>query len=301
MLLIVLLAVSSIASAQETNPTIASAADNPIEKAFNAAKIIICLDDMPRSFWTSSNTMGSMFLNCFLLDQSNILTGKVINEMKVFDNFGANWIIKPEVFKTRLGNWANLYSRRYSFDGSVLSLGEYTIEIVATDGLTYRRSINLSEYSSNITSLDAFIYSSDYNGRVRQGYIKAIERPIITKLSVNDEKIIIDFTVNDHRVKNAGIAFYDENKMYLGSYEYFYNSFSDQIRQEVNNGEKIFIDGTINNIIINSNDIILVDNKKVNDIYQALITVYDQDNPEIMYIKEHIIRLSAKSEMVVKE
>lgn len=254
-LLLIMLTFVTFASAQEIDTTKGSTTINPIEQAFNSAKIVICFDDIPRSFWKNQNNYGTMFLNCFLLDGSNTLTRKVIKEMRVYDPYGSNWVITPDVFKLRIGNWGNFYSTKYSFDGSVLPLGEYIIEIIDTDGLVYRREIELSDFSGNITSNSSFIYSSDYTGKTRHGYIKSIDRPIITRFQVNNDNVILDFKINDLRVKNAGISFYDESKKYIGSYEFFYNAFSDQIRKEVNNGDVLFIDGSINKIILNSRNI----------------------------------------------
>jgi len=298
--ILAMLTLTSLLSAQEFNPVKATSAITAIEEAFNSAKIIICIDDIHESFWTNPNVQGSMFINYFLLDGTNTLTRKVVKEMLLYDPYGASWSEIPDVFKLRLGSWGNFYSTRYSFDGSVLPLGEYFIEISTTDGLVYRRGIRISDFSSHIAASDTFIYSAVYSGKVRQGYINSIARPIVTSFVADDEAVLIDFKVNDPRVRNAAIAFYDENKKYVGGYEYFYNSFSDQIRHEVNNGEKIHIDGSINKISLESKDISFEANKNMGNIYQAIIIVYNQDNPEIFSIQNNMIRMSTRSEMTFK-
>lgn len=289
-------------SLQVQNPppaTMEEKENQQIEEAFMKAKIVMTLDDYPYSLWKETIENQSMFFRVYLIDYNGILSRNAIAKMRVFDNFGTHWDQTLSTSGLRIGSVRNNFSSTYSFNGSLLSVEPYRIEIETKNGKILRRTYNPKQHLRSDEKEMRYIFSNEYAGKVLSSYKKTLDRPVVTAAYMNDTHLNIEFSVKDPRVRNMSLDFYSKDKEYIGWTKFFYNAFSDETMPALNGGEKLRVDGTTNTVALPLNYINFLKGKRPADIVGVIVTAYDNEFPDFLSNNENMTLLTTKSEMTV--
>jgi hypothetical protein len=268
-----------------------------VEQAFLDSKVVIIFNDLSPSFWHEKPLKESMHFDCFLDDKTGVLTHNCINKFSIYDSYGHKWNQTIKYDRLRIGDWNKNFTPEFSYNGSVLLIDKYNIEITTVGGKVYKKEIYPYKINKNIPIQAEYIYSNEYSGKVTDKYIKALNRPIITSGSLGGSEFEITFTINDKRVMNASVEFFDGNKERIGWSSLFYNEFSEQTVPFLNNGNRMNIDGKENILKLRRDDYYLIDKREVREIRKIIIYVYDYSNPDTYNSKVDKVILSCNSEM----
>jgi hypothetical protein len=285
-------------AAEEIGPQSNLTIDDPVKKAFDNAKVILCFDNKPTSFWQDDGSGATMFITCFIIDKSRTITNSVISEINLYGTYGVCWGVNTTIDGITIGEWERRYSFEFSLDGSVLPVDNYTLELITTNNQIYQRELTLSEISPSLSATDKFIVSNEYSGTFNQGFIKALDRPSISKAIINDRMLEIEFTVNDPRIHNFDLTFYDNNLDSVVNIEYVYNGITGQILPNVNDGQDLYFDGKTNRVEFNLDTLKYLNGFTSNDITKMMITVCDQASPSFYLSKENMVLLMTSSDIV---
>jgi hypothetical protein len=233
-----------------------------------------------------------MFLNVFVFYQGATLDSSVIREMKIYDKNGVNWTKTPEVTPNYVGGWSRFRTADYSVNYSVLSLSEYTIEITLTDGKVYRRKYDPPDPEIGVSNTKKYIYSADYKGRKDDEYVQCLPRAEIKESIIEDDLIRLVFSVDDHRVNNGYVQFYDKDKKYLARVSQFKNAYSLEVAPYLNQGTALFVDGTDNKLSIAQRDLEFSKGRSFSEIKYAIVVLTNGGNPGMMPARDETIYLS---------
>lgn len=139
------------------------------------------------------------------------------------------------------GGWRRHYSSSYPH---VVYLGQYTALVRDSAGNEATDTFSFPKPGS--TSGNGFVYTEDYTGSTAGG-IEMIKRATITNGTKGVNDITIEFQVNDSRVYNGYVWFYDSFAEYITWSDFFKNS--------INGGAGLNVDGTTNTLVIQSADL----------------------------------------------
>jgi len=257
---------------------------------FTDMRVQFVFEDIDPKFW-SKPTAGSMHLNIFMFYQGATLDSSVIKEMRIYDKNGVNWTRSPKVTPNYVGDWSRSITSNYSINYSVLSLSEYTIEITMTDGRVYRRKYDPPDPEIGGTNTKKYIYSADYNGRKDDEYVQCLRRAEVKESAIEDDLIRLVFSVDDHRVNNGYVTFYDKDKKYLAQAQ-FKNAYSLEVAPYLNRGTALFIDGRDNELSIAQTDLAFSKDRSFSEIKYAVVVLTNGGNPERMPAQDETIYLS---------
>lgn len=248
-----------------------------LKKSFENSYIYMQFIDLPKGYWTVPNANHSMVFNIFLIDKTHVLSPSNVEKIRIRDSKDGYWTLIPEYDRNSVGKWANFYSFDYSVDATVLSLEMYIVELISKNGKTYTRELYPME-NMNIkmdNKIIRFIYSNTYEGKIKPDYLKSLERCVINSVKRINAEIDIRFSVNDERVKNGEINFYDDEQNYLGCTNNFFNGYSEQVHPSLNYGNYFYTDGEENIIRLKESDFNLKKGVKLSDIRRVSICLFN--------------------------
>ncbi len=209
------------------------------------------IDNIDKSYWTKwgyTDVWGTAFFNIWV--EANDPDGiDDITYVEVSDPEGWYWVLRDSSTGIDLydpeggffGGWRLWYSSSYP---NAVYLGQYTALVRDSDGNEATDTQFFSRPGS--TSGNGFVYSEDYKG-ITTGGIEMIKRANIISKTKEADDITIEFQVDDSRVFNGFIWFYDSSAEHITWSGYFKNT--------INGGAGLNVDGTTNTLVIQSSDL----------------------------------------------
>jgi hypothetical protein len=258
---------------------------------FTDMRVQFIYEDIDPTYWTKPTT-GSMFLDVFVFYQGATLDSSAVKEMRIYDNNGISWTKSPDVTPKYVGGWSRSKTAHYSVNYSVLSLSEYTIEIAMADGSVYRRKYDPPDPEIGGSNTKKYVYSVDYKGKKDDEYVQGLRRPQIKESIIENDLIRLVFSVDDHRVKNGYVEFYDKDKKYLARVPQFKNAYSLEIASYLNRGTDLFVDGTDNELTIAQTDLEFSRGRSFSEIKYAIVVLTNGGYPGRMPAQDETIFLS---------
>jgi hypothetical protein len=162
-----------------------------------------------------------------------------IEEIDVIHPDGFAWYIEDD-YDEAGGYWGGWYYYSNSAPHAVV-LGIY--EVVARDSADHEitASVSINTPGSSIGS--GFIYSEDYTGPTVGG-VEMLNRATSPSGTKGASELSLSFMVNDSRVNNGRISFYDSNGDWI--------TVSDWFKDIINGGSGLNTDGSLNTLNISS-------------------------------------------------
>jgi hypothetical protein len=260
--------------------------------------VIFRFENIPTTYLTNNNTLSTMFFNCFLYDEKNIIANNELELITIYNEDNYSWSYTPNISNRVISKWMNFYSPDYSYDGSVLPLGTYTIQIKFKNGQLANKQIDTTSLLLYNNNKYKYIYSPTYSGSLTQDYLPALARADIKSASITNNTTTIIFTCNDDRIRNGCLDFYSGTQL-LNYTLNFYNSFSKQNIPFLNNGNGLYTDGRDNILVCNSSDVFFKNNSSLSDINTVVITLINVENPIPAKQVSDTVILSSKTEKYV--
>lgn len=169
----------------------------------------------------------------------------------------------------RIGGWI----RRYNGDNiSVMPVGKFEIIIKLKNEDIITKEINITLPGKTTTDGKSYIYNQEDCFINFEEYEKNLNRAEITQKNINyfDENIKIEYNVNDTRVYNGEVIFYDADNNYVAKTSRFKN-----LSDNTLNVSSFYISGKNNCIEFSKDDIEFVTGKTFNSIEKCHIILYD--------------------------
>ncbi len=175
-----------------------------------------------------------------------------------------------------------LYSSHISYNGSVLPIGTYIINVKYKNGNFDRSSFLVPAPGSTTTNGKEFVYTEDYYGyydppdtHVALPSRATIVSAVYTEVS---SEITIEFTVQDDIIYDGLVIFYDSadpDPEYIAVSSLFRDSKTKEINTVLNGGNSFHIDNNKNTVVLTEDNIKFEDGKAMNDIAQIRLELHD--------------------------
>lgn len=270
--------VSLIAASEQTKPMIVK-------------KVDAIIDNIHPSLLSKEITSGVPRLFCTLYIHLEDFqeTYSQIKEAGVYDSFDTYWPI--DLKKDVNPNYGFLrlvfFNSKLSESGSLLSIKDLTVYLKLKDEQVIEYPFSIPEPGAAAPTKMDFVYAESYHGKMQTTYIPALKLGSIRFARFEDKKTInLDFMVNDKRVFNGRIVFYDKNMKYLGESRPFVTSFSKEILSTLNKGTAFNVNNQINRLILSESQIQFTKGGKMSKIKYAGLWLSDgaqftnSDNPD---------------------
>jgi hypothetical protein len=190
-----------------------------------------------------------------------------IKKVEVYDSSGNPWTINldknTDDSMRFIGAGTRFFDETLSNSGSVLYINNYRVVITTKENEKISESFSVCEPGQKEGSAKKFLFNEDYRGQKNNSYIEALSWGKIDSAIYRKGTFDVNFSVNDRRVFNARLEFYDKNKKYLGATRWFINSHSKEILDSLNNGNNFHTDGQINNVQVINQEIEVEKSKNI--------------------------------------
>ena len=212
------------------------------------------IESIDPSFWTKrGDNSNATALRNFWIYASDPDGIEDIIYVSVTDPGGTNWTLRDnDTGKDHYddeGEFFGGWRRYYDTDQpNAVILGQYTVLVRDSAGNEVTDTISVNSPGTNSGS--DFIYSENYTG-LTSGSIEMLKRATIIDVMKGQDDMTLQFQVDDSRVFNGFIWFYDDSTNYI--------TWSGLIKNKVNEGVGFFKDGTTNTLKIQSSDLELGD------------------------------------------
>ena len=251
------------------------------QESFKISNVKFIYEDIHPSFWGSTSRRDSLFLSIFISFSGERPSRDEIREVRIYDESNRYWTMSLDKYakenKTYIGGYTRFRTDEYSLNWSVMSLSEYKIEVELTGGETITYRYDPTDPDRNAANASGYLYSADYTGRKDDHYARTLGRADIKEAHIQNEVMVLTFSIDDARAENGEVAFYTEDKKYLGETTQFKNMYSLEIRKLLNEGGAFHIDGRENRVRIAREDIDFSNGGSFEDIRYVMVSLTFND------------------------
>jgi hypothetical protein len=247
-------------------------------KSIIISKVESVVENIDLSFWSSDfKYKRSCGISFFIYFEGDIQR-EDLQSCEVHNRY-SNWTINLDncfiKSSKSIGTYVRYYDTNLSKNFSVMTIGEYKVVLKPKYGNVINYTFIVSAPGSKKNEGYEFVYNKDYHGIKNVKFIQSLDRANIEYFEKIKEYFFIDFNINDERVSNGYVWFYDRNDKYIGTSKFFVNNFSKEVNSILNNGTNFFKNGRTNKLIISENDINFSKDAKLNDVYKIRIALTD--------------------------
>lgn len=196
------------------------------------------------SFWTKTGgTAPATGFRCFQVFIDDPDVRQDIVEITVSDPLGQSWSLEDD-YDSESGYWGG-YFYYSSSSPDRIELGTY--EVLARDSAGHEISSTFAVNRPGEVSGTGFLFSPDYGG-IKTGGDPMLARAFDLSGSKTAGDLTVSFKVNDSRVYNGWVWFYDAAGGYIG--------YSDWFKDTINGGSGLHTDGiTANSLVLTAADL----------------------------------------------
>ena len=172
--------------------------------------------------------------------------------------------------------WCQLFSESPSANGSVLPVGTYNFTIRYSNGSIAKSSLLVPAPGEIETGSTLYVYTEDYMeaSNPPSDYAALPRRANNISAVRSASELTIKFSVNDSKIYNSEVWFYDSEQAYIGTTDWFRDFSTGSVSSALNDG-KLYNDGTENTLVLPESDIQFEYGKGMNDIDSLLIILTD--------------------------
>jgi hypothetical protein len=195
-------------------------------------------ENIDKSYWQYKPHVTAFFyVECTIVDPDGI---DDIIEVKMDGPYDDVWTLKDNGAGINMfDDNGQMWHRFYTGVLNRIPIGEYVIMAKDTSGNEVSTAFTFGEPGS--TTGTGFVYSDEYDESKVDGK-KMIERVVINNVIKAEDTITVEFTIDDERVFNGRICFYDAGKNEMTRSGY--------IKNIVNDGNGIYTDGSLNILVL---------------------------------------------------
>lgn len=169
------------------------------------------IENISPAYWTGEAPPATAFAN-LQLKYSGDVAATDITSLTVTNPDGAKWSLTPdELIVDTTAKWITA-ARLYVSDTDTIRLGEWTAVLDLKSGAHLSQRFTFSEPGSSIAS---HLYAT--TGMASDVSVAMLALPQVTRANSAGDSIVVCFTVNDQRVKNARVWFYDAGNLLASS------------------------------------------------------------------------------------
>ena len=171
-------------------------------------------------------------------------------------------------------------SRRYADNGSVLPIGRYNFTVTYSNGAVVESSLLVPAPGSKETGSTLFVYTEDFAeaSNPPANYAPFLRRASIISADYDRSAsdLTIEFSVDDDKIYNCGVWFYDTSRSYVGETRWYRDFETGEVSSWLNNDSGEFhIDGETNTIALQVSDIQFKEGKEMSDAYSFHLVLTD--------------------------
>lgn len=214
-------------------------------------------------------------------------------KVKILNNSSENggfWTLNliPKYFNKErkvVGGWTRNY---LNSNRAILPIGKLEAEIKLKNGTVSKIEREVPAPGSLTSGNYKFVYNSEQYTSSQSEYVPNLKRAKATKASKSlvDEEVQIEYNVNDNKVFNGAVYFYDNFNNFVGAVDYFRDIKSQNVIVSS------FDTTGINNILVlKKTDISFETGKEFKDIYKCYIILYDGKQ----YLEEEYMKYDCSS------
>jgi hypothetical protein len=227
------------------------------------------IGNLPENYWLS-DPRPSAVIDLFVTFKDSSINATDIDKVEITNslsptrswNYTADRIAdyfftSPSTGKKRL-SFPGLWTDNLSANGSVIYLGTYTVEVTLKNGKRGTASLVTPAPSALNANGYSYAYSSeDYVGTPPSNYVALPKRATIQSASLNSagDALALNFSVNDDKVYNGWVLFFNSNGDYLGFAGDFRDFTTGALYPKLNNGQELRTDGTSNILSLTATDV----------------------------------------------
>ncbi|MGE5582927.1 MAG: hypothetical protein ACM3X9_10385 [Bacillota bacterium] len=249
-------------------------------KTLQITKIDTHIENIHPSFWAGeTNPNGPRLFYDFYIYIDNLRQNiRKIKEVRIENKYGTYWIIEHKhhqnLNKGYIGGglW---YDSTISKNGAILTLKDMKAIITLTNKTTVEEPFSIPEPGALSPANIDFVYCETYRGKLTKAHSPALKLGIINSAALVDNTFTINFTINDQRVANGILKFYDQNKKYVGETDDFMNPVTGEVLEFLNDGKEFYTDERANTFRINDSQIYYEKGRHSSDAHYVELVLYD--------------------------
>jgi hypothetical protein len=183
-------------------------------------------ENIDTSFWTTPPSNGTTSFYDFFIHYDGDIGYGDIKSANVIAPDGNWWNVCPDSsffypqYKV-IGGFGRWWDGSAALD--LLPIGDFQVEVTLTNGSISRYTGRIPAPGSTTTGPYAWMHSQDAPSPPGNSAAMPVRAtvPAGSTLTQSSQTISISFTVNDAKVYNGFVWFYDSSRNYLGEYSYF--------------------------------------------------------------------------------
>lgn len=217
-------------------------------------------ENIDLSFWQAPPPGGETAFYDFWIHYAGNITFADVQYARVYLPNGHYWTISRDstffdATNQRIGGYGLWYD---SANPGLLPIGPLQVEVKLNDGVDATYTATIPAPASTTAGSYTTMHTEDILTPPPNSapmVARATVGPTNTLTSATGV-ISITFSVNDPKVYDGFVWFYDANKAYLGGFFYFRNPSNGQVGSQLA-GSTLHVDGTINTLTLQPSDLLL--------------------------------------------
>ena len=172
--------------------------------------------------------------------------------------------------------WCRLVSTSFTYNGSVLPVGTYNFTVTYSNGSVAKSSFLVPAPGATVIGSTSYVYTEDYMAASNppSDYAALPRRANNISAVRSATELTIKFSVNDGKIYNSKVWFYDSEQAYIGPTGWFRDFSTGSVSSALNDG-KLHNDGTENTLVLLESDIQFAEGKGMTDIDSLSIFLTD--------------------------
>ncbi len=235
-------------------------------------------ENIDPSFWQTPPPSGQTAFYDFMIHYAGNITFGDLQYARVYLPNGRYWTISRDstffdATNQRIGGWGRWYDSTYV---NVLPIGFLQVEVKLNDGVDATYTANIPAPASTTAGTYATMHTEDLLSP------PTTSAPMVKRATVGPTNtltsatgvISITFSVNDPKIYNGFVWFYDAGKAYLGGFFLFRNPSTGLFASQLA-GSTLYTDGTTNTLTLQAGDLRLNAGATVSQIASFHIVLTD--------------------------
>jgi hypothetical protein len=275
---VLVLLLSILAACSQSGPSVSAEIDGDLGWV---------IGNIPANYWSDGSGPSAVIDLSFVFQDPNISLA-TIESVKISNSLAPSrgWTYTTDELSDHFFTSAttgkkgfsffNLWTDELSSNGSAIYLGTYTVEVELKNGRGSSKTLVTPAPNALTANGYSYAYSPEsYAGTPTANYVALPKRATIESAAFNTtgDTLTLNFLVNDDRVYNGVVEFFDVNGDYLGFAGTFRDFETKSLYPKLNGGLELRNNGTSNNLILSSGDIVV--SSRISNFSLAMIKSFN--------------------------
>ena len=262
------------------------------------------MENIDDSYWSDFSNKHSANIGFLIYFEESELTAEYIEKVVITAPNDVYWNFdNPETIKNLFieGTFGRFYSLYQTDNSSIIPIGDYTFEVTYSNGRTVTKDLTVPAPGSTTVGTYAYAYTEDYTGTPGSNYIPLPKKANISSAinDTTDSEITVNFSIDDSKIYNGVLRFYDSAGNYITSTDYFVDWEDGTLSSILNGGYSLNTNGS-NTVIVSYSDLEFDSDESGSDISFCHIILTDGKQYDVSDINIYDCRsISEKFEITV--